>query len=257
VTFEELGMYAQTLGFAYYNSPNGDFSVLKQFLSQGIPVIAKTTLKPDDDIGHYRIVKGYDDRTQEVIQDDSLQGHNLRYSYDEFSKMWNRFGNEYLVILPMDKIGVAEKILGENLDPNKAWDNAALEQRRLLESEPDNTMAHFNLSVAYYYLGKYEQSVQEFEAVQNRLPKRTLWYQIEPIEAYYELGMYDKVFELTNQIFNDQNRGFSELYLIRGNIYEKQGNREAARLEYEKAALYNKNLKEAQEALARTTLNNG
>ncbi len=31
---------------------------------------------------------------------------------------------------------------------------------------------------------------------------RTLWYQIEPIQAYYELGDYDTVMAMADQIFN-------------------------------------------------------
>jgi tetratricopeptide (TPR) repeat protein len=76
-----------------------------------------------------------------------------------------------------------------------------------------------------------------------------LWYQIEPILAYKELGNYDKVFTITENILENGNRAFSELYLIRGDIYLEQGNLEAAKDQYEKAVFYNKNLVEAKEKL--------
>jgi hypothetical protein len=85
--------------------------------------------------------------------------------------------------------------------------------------------------------------------VQNQLLFRTLWYQIEPIEAYYALGDYQKVFTLTDTIFNDGNRAFSQLYILRGEIDRKQGNVSAAKAEFENAVFYNKILKQAQDAL--------
>src|SRR5260370_6349920 len=121
--------------------------------------------------------------------------------------------------------------------------------RALLARNPSDIYSRFNLSVALYYTGQYQESVNEFERVQYQLPFRTLWYQIEPIEAYYALGDYQQVFTLTDAILNNGNRAFSQLYLLRGKIDLKQGNVQAAKAEFEKAVFYNKNLREAQDAL--------
>jgi tetratricopeptide (TPR) repeat protein len=202
-----------------------------------------------NDIGHYRVVKGYDDGTQEFIQDDSLQGQNLRYSYTEFTGLWNVFENEYLVLVPKDKEQIARAIVGEDMDEKIAWTKTVATARKALAANPDDIYSRFNLSVALYHIGDYKNAVLEYEKVESKLPFRTLWYQIEPIQAYYELGNYPRVFEITDQILNNQNRAFSELYIIRGEIYKKQGNKEAAKKEFEKAVYYNKNLKSAQQAL--------
>ena len=53
-----------------------------------MPVIVKTLTKINEDIGHYRIVKGYDDATGEIIYDDSFKKKNLRFSYNSFNKLW-------------------------------------------------------------------------------------------------------------------------------------------------------------------------
>lgn len=105
--------------------------------------------------------------------------------------------------------------------------------------------------MAYYNIGEYQKSVTEFEKVENRLPFRTLWYQIEPIQAYYELGNYERVFQITDKVLNYHNKAFSELYLIRGQIYNseavsssaylKEDEKDLAKKEFEKAILYNKN----------------
>ena len=103
--------------------------------------------------------------------------------------------------------------------------------------------------MALYNVGDYQKSAEEFEKVENQLPFRTLWYQIEPIEAYFELGNYDRVFEITNRVLNYYNRAFSELYILRGKIYLKRGQTDLARNEFQNAVYYNSNLKEARELL--------
>lgn len=194
-------------------------------------------------------MKGYDLNRKIIIQDDSYQGKNMEYSYTDFLTMWSKFNNEYLVLVPKEKKEKAEQILGKNIDPTYSWQQAKKINEEALLKNPDDMYSRFNLSIAEYYLGEYEQSIQEFEKVENNLPSRTLWYQIEPILVYYELKKYDKVFTLTDSILNNNNRAFSELYLLRGNIYKIQGDKQAAKDEYEKAVFYNKNLIEAQTAL--------
>jgi hypothetical protein len=242
VTLEEVAKKSEEFGLVPYIRPGGNINTLKKFIALNIPVITRTWMKEDEDIGHYRIIKGYDDTASTLIQDDSFQGHDLKYSYDDFNKLWDKFNYEYLVLVPKEKQQQAEYILGEDLGEKTAWQKAVSNSLANLEKNPDDYNSRFNLSVAYYRLGDYQKSVEEFEKVENQLPFRTLWYQIEPIKSYYQLGNYDKVFEITDQILNNQNRAFSELYLLRGNIYLKQGNEKAAKSEFEKAVLYNSNL---------------
>lgn len=240
VTLEELANKATEYDLVAYHRPNGNIELMKQFIANDIPVVTRTWLEPNEDIGHYRVVRGYEDNI--LIQDDSLQGKNLRYTETEFNTIWNKFNYEYLVLVPQDKVAIAERIIGEDVDKNTAWENAVELSQKQLASNPNDIYARFNLSVALYHTGDFQGSVTEFEKVESSLPFRTLWYQIEPIEAYYELKNYDRVFQITDNILNNHNRAFSELYVIRGNIYKAQGNTELARSEYQKAIQYNVNL---------------
>lgn len=106
-------------------------------------------------------------------------------------------------------------------------------------NNPDNRYAEFNRSVALYELGRYEESVVSFEKVEQRLPFRTLWYQIKPILAYYKLGRYERVLAMVDQILNRYNRAYSELYYLRGLIYQKQGNEKTAQEQFTIAGQYN------------------
>lgn len=247
VTLEELAEKSKDYGFVPYHRPNGNTETIKLMITYDMPVIARTTTKVGEDIGHYRVVKGYDGNR--LIQDDSLQNKNLWYTYDDFNTLWQTFNYEYLVLVPKEKVEIVETILGENANEKTAWKNAAASARSILTKNPNDIYARFNLSVALYETGDFKGSTAEFEKVEDQLPFRTLWYQIEPILAYYDLGEYNRVFALTDRILGGGNRAFSELYTIRGEIYKKQGNLEAARSEFEKAVFYNQNLKSALEAL--------
>ncbi|OGH08120.1 MAG: hypothetical protein A2W22_01535 [Candidatus Levybacteria bacterium RBG_16_35_11] len=249
VTLDELSEKSKEYGLIPYHRPMGNPDLIKQFIANDMPVIARTLTKPNEDIGHYRVIKGYNEGTAIFIQDDSLQNKNLEYSYTDFNEIWKKFNYEYLVLVPNDKQELAERILGENKDIKTAWQNAVKNSQNELAQNPNDTYAKFNLSVAYFNVGDYQRSVEEFEKVESFLPFRTLWYQIEPIQAYFMLGNYNEVFQISDNILNTYNRAFSELYILRGKIYQNQGNIEMARLEFEKAVFYNSNLKEAKDLL--------
>jgi len=250
VTLPELGEKAKDYNLVSYHRPNGNRELIKRAISAGFPVITRTWLTASEDIGHYRVIKGFDDTTRTLIQDDSLQGKNLVYSYEDFDEIWEKFNYEFLLLIPSEKEHLAEGILMENFDEQSSWELAANRAERLLTENPNDIYARFNYSVALFHTGNYANAVSEFEKVETRLPFRTLWYQIEPIEAYYELEQYDRVLQMTERILNNQNRAFSELYLIRGNIFSTRGDMGAAQAEYDKALFYNKNLKAAQTAVA-------
>lgn len=249
VTLEELAVEAENEGLLSYHRPNGSVELLKTFVANDIPIVVRTLLNTNDDIGHYRLVRGFDEQLQVVIQDDSLQGADVKISYLEFEKMWEVFSFEFLVAIPKEKKNIVEAILGENLDKNNAWMQALLKNKELLSKDPENIYYKFNISVSLSNLGRHQKAIKEFEEVESRLSFRTLWYQIEPIESYYALGNYKRVFEITDKIINNQNRAFTELYILRGNIYKQQGNVQMANSEFEKAIFYNKNNLVAKETL--------
>lgn len=246
---QELADKAREFGLLPYYRVNGDIDILKQFIALDMPVLMRTLLQADEDFAHYRVVKGYDETTREIIQDDSYQGKNLRYSYSDFLDLWQEFNYEYLVLVPSDKTGVVEKVLGEEVDPAVAFRNAARRAEDELAANPNDVRARFNLSTSLYGAGDYERSVAEFEKIESRLPYLKMWYQMQPIQAYFELGNYGRVLALTESILA-RNISYSELYILRGQVYLEQDRPDLARAEFEKAVFYNKNSEAAREALA-------
>lgn len=238
VTLGEMAEESKNYGLIPYHRPSGNLSMIKKFIANGIPVAVRTWLHLGEDIGHYRVVRGYDDATGEIIQDDSYEGKDLRFSYDTFLALWQPFNYEYLIVVPEDKKEIAEHILGENLDEHSAWQNTFHSASEEKTKNPDDIYPVFNKSIALFYLGRYEESAAAFESVQNRLPARMLWYQTEPAETYLKLKKYDALFRLTENMLV-YNRAFSEVYLMRGAAYKQQGNLVAAEQEFQKAILYN------------------
>ena len=252
VTLYELADYASDkYDLATYVRPNGTIELLKKFVANDIPVIARTLTYPDKDMVHYRVVRGYDDARGVLIESDGINGPKFEVSYDDWMHLWKDYNYSYLIVGPPEKRGRAEEILGNERDGKSAWQNAKTRAESALSKNQNDLFAHYNLVTALYYLGDYAGTVREFEAIEPDLTRRVLWYQHEPIEAYFKLGGYDRVLELADRVINDNNKSVSELYVLKGKIYEERGDTAAARAEYEKAVYYNKSLRSAKDALAR------
>ena len=219
VTLAEISLKAEEFGFIAYHRPAGSIEIVKQFLNYDIPVITRTLLTIDDDIGHYRVITGFDDLSGVFYQDDSLQGSQLTYKYQDYLDIWQSFNYEFLVLVPFDKVEKTEVILGAILDEEVAWRSALDLANKRLSQNPDDSYATFNKAVALYHIGEYRQSIAVYETVAASLPFRTLWYQLEPILAYYQVGDYDKVLALSNQILQKENKAYSELYQLQAQIY--------------------------------------
>lgn len=249
VTLAELAEKAKEYGVRVYHRPGGTVEIMQQLVALDLPVVTRTWLKVNDDIGHYRVVKGYDKTAGTLVQDDSLQGKNLTYSNADFDAIWRKFGYEFLVLVPDAKVAQVERVLGDLKDESRAWEKTVEFFEDELVKNPNDLDARFQLSVALYHTGEYQRSTDEFEKVEARLPMRALWYQIEPIQAYVALKEYDRVFAMTDKILNNHNRAFSELYYIRGKIYQERGQNAQAKAEFEKALAYNRNFELAKQVL--------
>lgn len=239
VTLAELAAFAEEKNLLTYHRPAGNMNLVKQFIAADIPVITRTWLEPGEDIGHYRVIVGYDENRGILIQDDSLQGNDLEYTYAAYNELWQAFNYEFLVLVPQDKKEEAELILGALVDKNVAWEMALGLADQQLKTDDSDIYAHFNRAVALYELGQYEESVAAYERVASRLPRRMLWYQIEPILAYYKTNKFDQVLSMSQTIFESQNRAFSELYYIRGLIFESRNQPEQAAEAFSLADRYN------------------
>jgi tetratricopeptide (TPR) repeat protein len=240
VTMSELSTYAEKLNLHPYYRPNGTIDTIKYHISNNRPVVLRTWLNDHEDIGHFILVRGYNDPQKQFIIDDSYYGPNRTLSYDTVVGRWQPFNYEYLVLS-------AEPLSSEE-DLQTAWQKAL--SRAENETTPENPYPIFNQAVAHYELGDYQKTIDLYESVQNKLPKRMLWYQLQPIQAYQKLKNKEKVFTITDTILTNHNRAFSELYYIRAQAYLDENNPTAAKSELQNALKYNQNYTAAKDLLS-------
>jgi tetratricopeptide (TPR) repeat protein len=172
VTLTEMAVWVEeNKSLKAYHRPAGNIEMVKQFINYDIPVIIRTWLDKNEDIGHYRVVKGFNDLKNTVIQDDSLQGKDLSYKYNDFNQLWEKFNYEFLVLVPKEKQPVAEIILGDILKEEAAWRHSLQISEEILQDSPDNVDALFNRVVALYHLQRYQEAVMAFEKIESDLSK--------------------------------------------------------------------------------------
>ena len=72
---------------------------VRLLLANGIPVIVLQRLSLDSNVGHFRVVHGYDDTTGEFISDDPLLGADYHISYDTFVDLFG--GGTSALVIPV------------------------------------------------------------------------------------------------------------------------------------------------------------
>lgn len=230
---------------------NGDPQTLKQLISRGYPVIVEQWFEPhpDDGMGHYRLVVGYDDATKQYTTMDSYIGPNKTFSYEEFDNNWKVFNYAYITVYTDEQEKEISQILGGNWDDKQmnilSQDRAVAE----IEENDDDSFAWYNLGTSYSKQGKHKEAAIAFDkARQIGLPWRMLWYQFDIFESYLDQGRYDDVIKLANININYTNT-LEESFYYRGRAYEAQGKIDEARRDYERAIELNKNFTPAQQKL--------
>jgi uncharacterized protein len=146
----DLLLYCREHGLSAY-SLNGKLGDLKQFISQGYPVIVLQDYAQDDASGHYRVAVGYDDESGTITFRDSMRPDPLEMKYSDFDLLWNRRGRWAMLVAPQDK-DIFQKTLGERnpvlcMDLAQAYlhkgfyDLAEIESTKALSIEPSNQYA--------------------------------------------------------------------------------------------------------------------
>lgn len=225
---------------------NGDLTRLKTLIANGFYVVVEDFLRPNEDIGHFVILRGYDDEKGVFIADDSYFGVNITYKYDTFdTSLWKPFNREYLPVFKPEQLPLLEAIIGDDADETKMYQRSIIANQEAVRLNPRDVYSHFNLGTSYFALGDYQKAKSSFEEA-KRLgwPKRMLWYQIQPIETNNYLGDYDQALTLANEALVGYPT-FSEVHLQKAIAYKGLGDLVKAKQEVELALRYSPNLAEA------------
>ncbi len=250
---QEMAVYVRSLGLGAIARVNGRAAVLKSLLSNGIPVIVEQWHVPEGDpgMGHYRLVRGYNEADGVFITHDSLTGPDEQLTYAAFDEGWRVFNRAYVVVYPLEKEKqrVVETILGADADDAAMYRQAVARAEEEVRTTGD-AFAWFNLGSSYVGLGEYAAAADAYQrALDIGLPRRMLWYQFGPFIAYDALGEYQKVLDLSAGVLA-HTPNIEELHYYRGRAHLGLGDVDKARAEFELAVQYNPHYAEAVQSLA-------
>jgi len=261
VSPEEIVAYATGRGWQATARVNGDLDRLRLLLSNGIPVIIESWLEetPNDGMGHYRLLTGYDDAARQVIVFDSYVSRGVRADrpyegiaipYDELLALWTVFNRTYIVVYTSEAHPVVMGILSEDADDRAMWHRALRQAQAEVAERPADPFAWFNLGTDLVTLGRYREAVQAYARARTiGLPWRMLWYQFGPFRAYYETGLYDELIALAEATI--RTRGYvEEIYYWKGLGLAAKGNIQAARAAWQQALDLNPRYADAALALS-------
>lgn len=252
---DELVAYTRSVGLSADWRVNGDLNRLKQLIANGVPVVVETwfTPHPNDGMGHYRLLVGYDDAAGRFYAYDSYQppGQNVPLPYGAFDADWRVFNRTYIPVYPLDKVDLVNMIVGEDADPQMMWTRALQRAQAEIASQPNDAFAWFDAGTDLVALGRMAEAAQAFDRARAlKLPWRMLWYQFAPFEAYLAQGRYNDVLTLANANLAQAN-DLEESHYYRGRALEALGQAAAARAAYQTAIKLNPHFLPAYDALSR------
>ncbi|MEE9616156.1 MAG: C39 family peptidase [Anaerolineae bacterium] len=259
----EMEAYTRGLGLGAIVRVGGTLDRLKSLVRAGFPVIVETWYVRDahDQLGHYRLIIGYDDAAQEFLTYDSLHGPDVTIGYQELDELWRVFNRAYLVVHTLERWDALAAILGPDLDDVVMYERALETARVEALTMPESCVAYadcadwvtfswFSAGSSLTSLGRHAEAAGAYDqARQLRLHYRMLWYQFGPYESYHAVGRYDDVIALAGATLATANN-LEESYYWRGMARLAQGNTGGARADFEAALRYHENWLPAVIALA-------
>jgi len=207
----------------------GTPQLLKSLIASGYPVLIETgVIMRDmtgvyDWMGHYTVVSGYDDASQEFIVQDSYlpNGKNLHLPYDELIGDWRSFDYVFLIVYPKDKQNDLFTVLGSYADEASS-DRIAIDissKEISTFSGVEQFYAWFNRGTSLVHLQDYKGAADAYDQAytiyatlpkDKNLPFRMTWYQTGPYYAYYYTGRYQDVVQLATQTLATTNQPYLE-----------------------------------------------
>jgi tetratricopeptide (TPR) repeat protein len=258
----DMAEYARAQGLNALVRVNGDAERLRLLLSNGVPVMAPAWYidYKGEQMGHYRLITGYDDEAQEWIVWDSLEKRGVsadqpyagvRIGYKEMETLWPVYNRLYIIVYDDARAEMVHGVIGEDLDDEIMWQRSLERAEAWLAAEPENAFAWFTLGTNLLHNGRSEEAAAAYDRARIiGLPYRMMWYQFGAFEAYYNVGRYDEVIALadaTIRVTGD----VEELHYWRGLALEAKGDLDGARAALRTALEKKHNYAAAREALER------
>ncbi len=263
VGIDQMADYAAAHGLQAIVRSGGTLEGVKRFLHAGIPVIIETWYVRDarDQLGHYRLVVGYDEASQLFDLYDSLYDPPTTMAYRELYELWRVFDWTYLVVAPPDRWDTVLGIVGSDVDDGTMY-QAALERASAEAEDPASTcvayatcadwvtFSWYTVGTNFTALGRHEEASEAYDRARQRgLHYRMLWYQFGPYESYYAVERYQDVIALADATLATA-PNLEESYLWRARARLATGDTVGARADAEAALKYHPDWEPATLVLA-------
>ena len=209
----ELVNFAQSQGYHAVELVNGNDDLLRTLVSNGIPVLLETWHEPEpnDGLGHYRLLVGYDDSLQQWTLYDSYDAAGLvsaetyagiRMEYARLETWWKIFNRAFVLVYPPEQEPMVAAILTDfGVTPARMWTDAEARARAELSLDANDAFAWFNLGSSLTQQGGTAEAAEAFDRARSLgLPWRMLWYQFGPFAAYLAEGRVQDVLTLTDEV---------------------------------------------------------
>ena len=251
---DELVAYVRSVGLRADVRVAGDLPKLKQLLANDVPVVVEMwfTPHPNDGMGHYRLLVGYDDAAGRFLAYDSYDppGLNVPLPYKTLDADWRGFNRTYIPVYPAEKAPLVDAILGTDRDDQAMLAHALQVAQEEVAAQPRDAFGWFNAGSTLTAMGRTAEAVAAYDRARAlNLPWRMLWYQFGPFEAYLNAGRLNDVLTLTAANLQQAN-DLEESHYYRGRALQAEGQTPAAKAEYQAALRTNPKYTPAYYALS-------
>ena len=240
--YELVAYVAQETELEVIYRVGGGIELLRRFLAAGFPILIEKGFEGRDLegwMGHYVLVTGYSDSSQQFTLQDSYYGPNQVMKYQDLESYWRAFNFTYLIVYPPERQQEATTILGPQVEEeynNRFAAQKASDETSLLAGR-NQYFAWFNRGSSLVQLQDYMGAAAAYDeafAVYPDIPTkerpwRMLWYQTGPYWAYYYAGRYQDVIELATKTLDAMSEPvLEESYYWRALAREALGDTEEA-----------------------------
>ena len=219
----------------------GTLDLLQKLLANGYPVliekgtyIRETSTGKLSWMGHYNVLTGYSNETQEFVVQDSYYTPDYRVAFSLLADEWRAFNNVFVVVYPSEKQDELFEILGEYADTeqsNRIAAQTASDEIYAL-SDANKFFAWFNRGTSLVALQDYYGAAAAYDDAwsyyatlpEEGRPWRITWYQTGPYFAYFYTGRYQDLINLATQTIDGASQPYlEENFYWRAQAYAAMG----------------------------------
>jgi tetratricopeptide (TPR) repeat protein len=191
VTVPELTTFLERQGLRTVRRWLLSPALLRRVLRAGFPVITHQTQSPKDDIGHFRVVHGFD--AAGFIVGDSMFGPKVRYSDADFERMSRPYNAEFVIAFRPAQADRVAVLLGKDWSLKSNLERLGARAQARVGVAPNDAFAWWGLGLSRLLRGQPKAAALAFDqSVRAGLPAKHFWYQHDALTAWNRVGAFEK-----------------------------------------------------------------